>query len=201
MFTKIENELKVCQEERDSTIYVLEYSDIFIKLLREKMASTLPDMDDLALVQSFLEDVETMVREILKSVLIDAVVHKYRPSIIIAGLFSATIEIKFHQMLSAAKAASPSPLNTVAPDILRTICQVWERIVTDFFGDKALRHIDNFGRYVVLRQQKIFKQYGNMDGCINEIYNVTSSKMYDHEFFDQYEYYDECIDILNSKHK
>ena len=40
-----------------------------------------------------------MVLEFSKSVLIDPVLHRYRKSLISAGLFSASIEIKMHQMI------------------------------------------------------------------------------------------------------
>ena len=50
---------------------------------------------------------------------------------------------------------------------LREICVTWERIVHEVFGDEALGHVDNFGRYIVLRQQKIFQIDGKSEGYVN----------------------------------
>ena len=44
--------------------------------------------------------------------------------------------------------------------------------------------IDNFGRYIVIRQQRIYRQFGNVEGCINEIYNANYSKIYEHDYYD-----------------
>lgn len=48
-----------------------------------------------------------MVVDISQSVLIDAELHQYRQSLIIAGLFSAALEIKLYDMVARLKKADP----------------------------------------------------------------------------------------------
>ena len=103
-----------------------------------------------------------MVLEFSKSILIDAVLHRYRKSLISAGLFSASIEIKMHQMLEQDDDSRQIACNLVderpieeetKPAIheLRAICQTWERVVGKVFNKEALTHVDKFGHYIILR--------------------------------------------------
>lgn len=59
---------------------------------------------------------------------------------------------------------------------MRRLCKIWERIMLEIFGDQAPPHIDNFGRYIVLRQKRIYKVFGNVEGCINQIYVGSRAK-------------------------
>ena len=39
-------------------------------------------------------------------------------------------------------------------------------------------------RYIILRQKRIFNAYGNIDGCINQIYSPKVKHLYQHKYFD-----------------
>ena len=45
---------------------------------------------------------------------------------------------------------------------LRSMFQVWERIILEVFGEEAMMHIDHFGRFTVLRQKRIFLAQENI---------------------------------------
>lgn len=53
----------------------------------------------------FIMAVESMVVDISQSVLIDAELHQYRQSLIIASLFSAALEVKLNDMITRLKKA------------------------------------------------------------------------------------------------
>lgn len=93
----------------------------------------------------FVDEIVGMVTSLLRSVIIDVEVHKHRQSMIIAGLFSTALEIKLNNMLH-------EPL-LVEKNFQRNVCQIWEQIISEVFGSDTLQEIDNFGRYVFLRQK------------------------------------------------
>ena len=94
----------------------------------------------------FIGEIVDMVRSYLKSVIIDVEVHRHRQSIIIAGLFSAALEIKLNNLLHKSQ-------KTIEENFQRNVCQIWEEIVLEVFGSDTLPEIENFGRYVFLRQK------------------------------------------------
>lgn len=66
------------------------------------------------------------------------------------------------------------------------LCNVaWESMVAKLFGLDALEHIDNFGRYLVLRQQRIYFS-NSTDGRpdYKNIYKDRCRKFYTHNYFD-----------------
>ena len=70
-----------------------------------------------------------------------------------------------------------------AGQLLR-VCQTWELIVAEMFSTpQALEYIDSFGRYVMLRQKKIYQTIGQVDGFFTQIYK-TGNKHYKHGYFD-----------------
>lgn len=86
----------------------------------------------------------------------------------------------------AARANQPDKRSSKMPSaaILRTLCQVWERIVLELYGEAVMPYIDNFGRYIVLRQKAIFQSYGKMKDYIDLFHNIRSRKLYGHDYFD-----------------
>lgn len=115
--------------------------------LDEVAVGLLTDERNLAMIQDFLRGVEAHVVELAKCLLIDTELHKYRPSLVIAGLFSAAMEFKMHEMLTESTELDQVP--KVAQ--LHTLCWVWQRIVVTLFESHSLSHVEKFGHYIVLR--------------------------------------------------
>ena len=84
-----------------------------------------------------------MVSELAKSALIDAELLKYSQSLIAVGLYSASFEIYKY----------------TEPGDSKSLGQLLEKIVDELFGSRANKLIASFGRYIVLRQQKIYHKY------------------------------------------
>ena len=84
-----------------------------------------------------------MVSELAKSALIDAELLRYSQSLIAAGLYSASFEIYKY----------------TEPGDSKSLGQLIEKIVDELFGSRANKLIASFGRYIVLRQQKIYHKY------------------------------------------
>lgn len=98
-------------------------------------------------------------------------------------MFSAALEIKLNEVLNSSGIDEPS--NKANVDIvemlepgqpstqqLRGLCQVWERIVVEVFGDQALSNVDHFGRFVVLRQKRIYEAFSDLEDSFNAIHNA-----------------------------
>ena len=99
--------------------------DLTLELIVDSMTSMMETDDlatplDMAKITNFLADVQDMVHEFQKSVLIDAELHKFAPSMIAAGLISATLEIKFHEL----RKSSPFSYSDQIPSVrlLRKLC-------------------------------------------------------------------------------
>ena len=100
---------------------------------------------------NFLCSVEAICYDYTKSVLIDGNTLKYSASVIVASLVSGSIEVvlkNIQNKLVSHKLVHESIL----------ICnKVWDTIVTNIFGLSSIKYIDSFGRYLILRQQRIYK--------------------------------------------
>ena len=94
----------------------------------------------------FIDEIVGMVSSLLRSVIIDVEIHRHRQSMIIAGLFSTVLEIKLNNLLQKSQ-------TLIDMNLQRKVCQIWEQIVSEVFGGDTLQEIDNFGRYVFLRQK------------------------------------------------
>lgn len=68
---------------------------------------------------------------------------------------------------------------TLIPEQVDSVAEIWEQLVLELFGFGAMVNIKNLGRYVYLRQKRIFNVYGNMEGCENAIFNKESKKLYE----------------------
>lgn len=107
-------------------------------------------------MHDFLLEVEVAVYEYAKSALIDAELLKYSQALIVAGIFSAALEVSLNYVrdfyLRASAAVRPNTkIPVIDTDSLRVCCEVWDRILSAIFGPGSKGNIDNFGRYIVLR--------------------------------------------------
>lgn len=155
----------------------------------------------------FLCDVETSTYDLSKSVLIDAESLKHKPSIIVAALVTVAIELNLQLLHGDPSKTSNSfqarastiyptpPVNTkILPilDHLKICNQVWDGILRKIFGPNSIENLEQFGRYLVLRQQRIYRAFNDKKLSIREqqicelrnIYKERSKKLYDHAFFD-----------------
>ena len=134
----------------ESDHFYLEYVNIIKSLLLTRTTDAM----------LFIDEIVGMVSSLLKSVIIDVEVHRHRQSMIIAGLFSTALEIKLNNMLNKPILAEVN--------LQRNVCQIWEQIVLEVFGGDTLQEIDNFGRYIFLRQKQIYNhQSKKQEGSFN----------------------------------
>ena len=134
----------------ESDHFYLEYVNIIKSLLLTRTTDAM----------LFIDEIVGMVSSLLKSVIVDVEVHRHRQSMIIAGLFSTALEIKLNNMLSKPILAEVN--------LQRNVCQIWEQMVSEVFGGDTLQEIDNFGRYIFLRQKQINNhQSKKQEGSIN----------------------------------
>ena len=72
---------------------------------------------------------------------------------------------------------------------------MWDSIVKEIFGSKSVSKIDNFGKFLLIRQQKIYRAFNsdNEDLNLSCIYKKMSLKYYEHSF------YEEFVNELNVK--
>ena len=63
---------------------------------------------------------------------------------------------------------------------------VWDSIIKRLFGKNAIENLDMFGRYLVLRQQRIFKTFDGEknSSAFKNIYKDRCKKFYEHSFYD-----------------
>ena len=73
---------------------------------------------------------------------------------------------------------------TLTPEQVDSVADIWEQLVLELFGFGAMGHIENLGRYMFLRQKRIFNIYGKMD---NAIFNKESRKLYETKCFDRFD--------------
>ena len=104
-----------------------------------------------------IDTAKKIVNTLAKSVLIDAELQKYCPSMIVAGLYSASFKIQKRS---------------------KNINWAWKRILVELFGKDAVSHMEHFGKYIVLRQYRIYCKYGK--GCQNYVYDGTD--LYQNDF-------------------
>lgn len=71
-----------------------------------------------------VKNISEIVQELSKCVLIDVELQKYRPSLVVAGLFSIALEIKLHQMFEGAGKTDQDYKNSPIPitKLLRLCC-------------------------------------------------------------------------------
>ena len=136
----------------------------------------------------FVCDIETAVYDFTKSVLIDAEALKFLPSLTVAAIMSTTLEIYFSHLGSESNVKPKNSRNqSKDTPVLRQllICnRVWDDLVCLIFGTESIKHLDSFGRYLVLRQQKIFTAFDSMnENCdLPNVYKERCRKFYNHKF-------------------
>ena len=82
--------------------------------------------EDKTIVNNLLTELLCMVEGYLKSILVDVMLHVYRPCLIVAGLYSVALEIKKLQTVSNLGSADDY---TKVKTILHNVSEVWERLV------------------------------------------------------------------------
>ena len=107
-------------------------------------------------MHDFLVEVEATVLEYAKAALIDPELLKYSQALIVAGIFSAALEISLNfirdfYIQAGAGMLDSTRIPIIDTESLRLCSNVWEQIMEGIFGDESLKHIDQFGRYIVLR--------------------------------------------------
>lgn len=61
----------------------------------------------------FIKEVETLAKEYTESILVDAELHQFRPSIVVAGLFSAAIESLTNLKIAEVKESDRTDLHAI----------------------------------------------------------------------------------------
>lgn len=145
-------------------------------------------------------EVEQQAYDLTKSTLIDAECHKFKPSLIVAALITAALEInltiKYHKRLDEELASKPKPFQgkkiekpvpgCPQPPVLEQISkcnQVWDRLLKHLFGKQCLTHVETLGHFLVLRQRKLFKTLCRKDTDFANVYKPRCKELYEHDFF------------------
>lgn len=147
------------------------------------MEKVVPDGMARSKILNLLKPIENAVEDFLKASLVDAELIKYRQSMIVFSLFAAILEIKLRQM-------PIDPYQNFSH--LRAFNQVFDRISLEVYGDNVMQsgqedglpYLDDFGRYIILRQKKIYGVFGNTKSRINHLYNPRTIKMFTDNVFD-----------------
>ena len=91
-------------------------------------------------------------------------------------MFSAVMEIRLHEMLTDTQ--STHERLTAMAELMRCYSQVWERFVEELYGKDSAHYIDSFGRYLILRSQRLRRAYLKIDAGGNQIYNSRNRRLY-----------------------
>ena len=124
----------------------------------------------------FVCEVESAAYDFTKSLLIDAESLKYKSSMLVAAVISISIEIIFKQKIEERKNGESVELAAQkSMPILSHLVEcnsVWDSIIKRLFGKSAIENLDRFGRYLVLRQQNIFRTFEgeNSSSAFKNIY-------------------------------
>ena len=162
-----EIELRKCFNNAKNLIFPIVVFNFISSLLCRSMVAAFNEKKLQASAIELTNKVLCAVMELQKSVLIDIELAKYSPTLIVAGIFSAVIEIKLHELFERAGSDGSSEQAPPSTKLFKLICQLWERIIVDLFGTEAIPHVDSFGRYIFLRQKRIYRVFINVNGRIS----------------------------------
>mmetsp|Transcript_34768 Transcript_34768/g.53391 ORF Transcript_34768/g.53391 Transcript_34768/m.53391 type:complete len:105 (+) Transcript_34768:634-948(+) len=102
-------------------------------------------------------EIESTAYDFTKSLLIDSEAMKFRPSVMVAAIITVTLEVhfrlKFDEKKQSTKVIDVSQCKDFPMLIyLKQANQVWDSILQKIFGENSVLHLENFGRYLFLRQ-------------------------------------------------
>jgi hypothetical protein len=125
--------------------------------------------------------------------LIDAEALQYLPSLSVAALISTTLEIYFSHLGSNSDGIKPKQSRSQFKDTpvlmqLQICNKVWDDLVSMIYGPESIKHLDSFGHFLVLRQQKIFRAFDSMnENCdLPNVYKERCRKYYNHKFLNAF---------------
>ena len=107
---------------------MLQFINMISKMLHREMRND----------EKLIKEIQGDVIELAKSVVHDAELMKFRPSLVAAGVYMAVAELGDH--------------NTVAESLNENLKKL--------FGGELLAAVKDFGFYVILRQRQIFEEIG-----------------------------------------
>ena len=104
----------------ESTV-IFEYFNIICDLLKQSAKVAFPTENKLTKMLKYLDKVFKAVKDFMLSILIDIEVLQFRPSIVIAGLFSAAFELPLHAKLASIDAMRKSGTDLKKREMMMTI--------------------------------------------------------------------------------
>ena len=138
-------------------------------------------------VYNFLTEAESIVYDYSKSILIDAQLMRYLPSIVICAVITASLEI----LIKVNFPEDQGTPNITLLKHLKLCCNIWDQFVKMLFGPGQLEVIDKFGKYIIIRQQKLYRclrvQKHDRELSMHNIYKDRCRKFYDHTLFENSE--------------
>ena len=148
--------------------------------MRKALEKVLPDPLQLCVVMNHLRGVEHLADAYFKTAIIDLEMLNYRPAVMIFALFACSLELRFSQLLAKQEQVDVGNLHLLN--------QIFDRITVEVFGDQAftnptMPYIDDFGRYIFLRQKRIYEAYGKDAGLIH-VYGEKAEKLFHINEFD-----------------
>lgn len=147
-------------------------------------------------IYDFMGDVESLVYDLTKSILVDAASLKYKGSLIVAALVNVGIDLHLRIGFTQQRLVQ-RPLFPVLIDQIKICCDEWDHVLVRLFGQAngapcssaIVSHFENFGRYLMRRQQKIYRLYRvhKYDSRLKllNIYKDRVVKYYEHDFYNE----------------
>ena len=165
--------------------FIMFYAKSWKIACQEKLS--LESGNHLEAIYSFLSEVEAAAYDFSKSVLIDADSMRFKPCVLVAGLFSTTIELHLLQN-NSVEHLKKNPKSPIVLEHMRIACDIWDDLMKKIFGRFAVKHIQNFGHYMFLRQQRIYRlfrvQKEDLDLRLTNIYKDRCVRYYEHVYFE-----------------
>lgn len=155
-------------------------------------------------IYDFLCDIESMVYDFMKSLLIDAQTLRYKGSLLVAGLVTICIDL-FTKLSLPELTAENQPLAPYLIDQVGICIDQWDIVLERLFNQGCQQrnhqsiptlnnetipyHFANFGIYILQRQQRIYKLYRihkyNSQLKLLSIYKERAEKYYEHDLYEK----------------
>lgn len=185
--------LEMEQAIRSATAYenevptLFEYLMLFSKLWKMDCQKALETRNERPCLSTyrFLCDVESMVYDLTKSVIVDTSFAKYSQAAVVTALYTLAIELQL-RLIYDGKADRRSRDGFPLVQQLQVCSQVWDTFTQRLYGQDCLPHVQQLGYYMLLRQQRIFNQFGPSSRSIKfgQIFKDRCARTYSHSYFD-----------------
>lgn len=126
-------------------------------------------------VNDFFDHVEKLAYDFSKSVLIDCELFCYKPSVLVCALMTASLEIALKEKLLDFASGK---LQQVILMEIKLCNRIWDQIVKFIFGASSLPYLDEFGKYILVRQQRLFNTFMTSKSKSSSLANIYKKRVH-----------------------